>query len=71
MSEFTYLEGEYDVIFHEGHPLPAGVIMPGDCQGLRGKVIRLTSPRGKQTIHLITDAHYEEGSTVLSFDLEI
>lgn len=64
---YVSLEGTHQVMFAEGDNVPIGAILPGDCRNLKGRVIRLRKDGYPKTIHLVTDARYEEGSTTLSF----
>lgn len=66
MSYFT-LEGTHQAMFAEGNPTPIGAVLPGDCRSYQGRVLRLRKEGHPTTIHLVTDARYEEGETTLSF----
>lgn len=64
---YVEMEGTHRVMFGPNDDVPIGAILPGDCRNLQGKVIRLRKQGYPRTIHLVTDARYEEGETTLSF----
>jgi hypothetical protein len=71
VPEYSHLleTGEsFKIYYREDDPTPIGVELPGDlAAGLAGKVLRVAAPNGNVSIHVVTDARYEEGYTLVSF----